>query len=58
MFHDGSVCGFEAKARCCALVRTQMLQEEYIEAMMRDSDLNATAVGRMGQKTASVREQS
>lgn len=42
MFHECSVCSFEAEAGCGALVHTQMLQEEYNEVMTRDSDLNAT----------------
>lgn len=54
MFHECSVCSFEAEAGCGALVHTQMLQEDYSEVMTRDSDLNATDVGRTGQKTVSA----
>lgn len=50
MFHECSVCSLETEAGCAALVHTQMLQEEYNEVMTRDSNLNATAVGKTGQK--------
>lgn len=56
MFNECSVCSSEADAGCCALTRTQMLQEQYHEVMTRDNKLNPTAVGRAGQEKLSLCE--